>query len=556
MQDNNIKEQRDSSVQGSLDRLLLCNQIRELADYPKPVTVKKLSWAHKLLVRIAKLAYSSYEPTRLSIGLLRRTLIYPPVIILLRLLLYGWGFRHTLVDTVSLICRRILYLQLLSSEITGYVTSTDRETPLIRVCLLLRAMRRYGVCIEFLIQRLNSGLPTTQTQQWLSFFLREIDDMEAAGIFSPPTDRREATDTARNLNAREQLSSVSSNSPRLKYGVVMLTMFDSDVFRSSLLSLLDSDFRGQIVVVEEGNQPERVCESFCNQLLVKYIKNPEWSGVDGTTNLGIKQLAPETDIVIYTHNDVLWSPCWFGQLDSAWERVYDSNKVGIINLGYLQFQSRHSDATLYELFVRGKYEDLIWVLRAMGDAQPIPAQDVQIKDMSRLFGLARDDCNDAMAKLRMMNGRFSVGASFPLQIWKSLGGFDPDISTGLPMELQYHCFQNRKWNLWINNTPLIHMRSSDYRSLTAEELETFLQKLDETYEAFPKKYEWEIDHFLSTYFAETSIIYHDEIVNAANELRFSDIDFVFDDVFDRLERKRLSSCEIVWCRSRATCKYR
>ena len=99
------------------------------------------------------------------------------------------------------------------------------------------------------------------------------------------------------------------------------------------------------------------------------------------------------------------------------------------------------------------------------------------------------------------------------------------------------------------------MVSTDTTSLTRDDRMRLEQKIAETYEVFPKKYGWEIEHLLFTYFAETSIIYHDEIVNAANELRFSDIDFVFDDFFERLKRKTLASCELVWCHSRATCKY-
>jgi hypothetical protein len=473
------------------------------------------------------------------------------------LVLYPRRIWRTIPSTIRVVYHKIRYHEGSSSEITGYVTCTDKEYPLIRICLLLRAMRRYGICIELLIQRFNSGLPAAQTRQWLSFFLREIGDTEAASRISPSIGRREATDSVRSLNAQEHLSSAGSKSPRLKYGIVMPTMFDSDVFRSSLLSLLDSDFRGEIVVVEEGNQPERVCESFCKQLPVKYVKSPSWKGVSAATNLGIKQLESETDIVIYTHSDILWPPNWFGQLNSAWERVYDLDKVGMINLGYIEFHHSAVDDALYELFVRGRYEDLIWILRAMRDIQPLMVyvNDVQIKDMGRLFGLARCAWHDHIAELHLMTGRFSVGASFPLQTWRSLGGFDPDMSVGMDLELQYYGFQNRKWNLWINNTPLIHMKSIDTHTLTGDDKTRFRQQITETYEVFAKKYGWEIEHFLFTYFAETSVIYHDEIVNAANELRFSDIDFVFDDFFERLKRKTLASCELVWCRDRATCKY-
>ena len=552
-----MQDPSNASVQSSLYKLLLCNRIRELADYPEPVTVTDLSRTHKLMVGLVRLAYGLGGLSRQRISRWRCILIYPFVIVLLRLLLYSRDIWRAIPGTIRVVYRKTRFHQPLASEITGYVTCTDKEVPLIRVCLLLRAMRRYGVCIEFLIQRFNSGLPAAQTRQWLSFFLREIGDTEAANIIFPPIGHREATDSVRGLNAQEHLSSAGSKSPRLKYGIVMLTMFDSDVFRSSLLSLLNSDFRGEIIVVEEGNQPERVCEPFCKRLLVRYVKNPRWTGGSGATNLGIEQLGPDTDIVIYAHSDVLWPPHWFGQLNNAWERVYDLGKVAMINLGYMQFDRRQTDAALYDLFVRGRYEDLIWVLRAMRDVQPlmVHVQDVQIKDMGRLFGLARCAWHDRIAELHIMTGRFSVGASFPLQTWRSLGGFDPDMSVGMDLELQYYGFQNRKWNLWVNNTPLVHMNSIDTHTLTGDDKTRFLQQITETYEVFPKKYGWEIEHFLCTYFAETSIIYHDEIVNAANELRFSDIDFVFDDFFERLERKTLASCEIVWCRSRATCKY-
>lgn len=584
-----IQDQGDASVQRSLARLLLCNQIRELAEYPTPVMVTHLSRTRGLLASIAKLAYGSGGLSPPRAGVWRRVLIYPPVIVFLRLLLYWlnsrWGkltlpdspgFEHqgyfypdsriirlAILNTIDVVYRKMRYYESSSSEITGYVTSTDKEEPLIRACLLLRAMRRYGVCIEFLIQRFNSGLPAAETRYWLSFFLREIGDTKAASMISPLPSRPEATDAAFSLNTPEQLSSAGSKSSRLKYGIIITTMFDSDVFRSSVLSLLGSDFRGEIVVVEDGNQPERVCESFCKRLPVKYVKNTKWSGLSATINLGIEQLAPETDIVIWAHNDILWPPHWFSQLNNAWERVYDLDKVETINLGHIIFPRWWTeavwwtDAALCELFVRGRYEDLVWILRAMRGLPHALAlvQDVQIKDMGRLFGLARNLSVDNLVKLRMMIEKFSVGASFTLQTWRELGGFDPDISFGFDLELHYHGFYNRKWNLWINNTPLIHMWGGDVGSLTHDNLMSTIQKITETNKAFQEKYGWEAYHFSYTYFAETAIIYHDEIVNAANELRFSDIDFVFDDFWERLKRKRLESCELVWCPSRTTCQY-
>jgi len=602
-----VQDKGNASLQSSLDRLLLCNQIRELVDYPIPVKVSDISGRYRLFKGMVRLANSSSHLPGAKIGIWRRLLIDAPVVVSLRFLMYQRLFLRAVPNIIGVISskrgsqqrspseitapivstdhetpqvrrwlpylRRILREvlgtiravnhmivshQRSSSEITGYVRSTDKEGPLIRVCMLLRVMRRYGVCIDFLTQRLNSGLPTEQTRQWLSFFLREVGDTQAAAMISPPIGRPEPTECTSNPNAGKQVYSTAPKSRRLKYGVVMLTMFDSDVFRSSLLSLLGSDFQGEIVVVEDGCQPERICESFCQLLPVKYVKNPSWTGPSGAMNLGIEQLGPETDIVIYAHSDVLWPQRWFDQLNGAWEKVYNFGKVGLINLGYMEFHP-FADPAINELFIRGRYEDLIWLLRTMRDVQPgnLRVQDIQVKDMGRLFGLARDSWADRPAELRMMTGRFSVGASFLLQTWRDLGGFGQEMPYGMDMELQYCGFQNRKWTLWINNTPLIHLVSADTSKVSeTRDGKTIYYKMNrETEERFSKKYGCDMDHFNFTYFAETHVIYHDEIIDAANEMRFSDIDFVFDDFFERLNRKKLSSCELVWCRIRATCPY-
>jgi hypothetical protein len=417
-------------------------------------------------------------------------------------------------------------------------------------------MGRFGDCVELLIKRYDSGLTDTQTRHWLALFLREIGDEEAANHIAPPPSRPEAEDYKRHSDAPVRLPSTNSKLSRLKYGIVMCTMFDSDVFRSSLLSLLNSDFQGKIVVAEDGHQPERFCEAFCYQLPVTYVKHSGWKGGNAVTfNLGIEQLAPDTDIVIYVHNDILFPHNWFSQLDYAWDKVYDLGKVGIINLGYLEPRpGLPSDIAVREAFTRGQYDDLLWVLAYPGSEL---MQEVHShNDMRRLFGLARCRFNDDVGRLHLMTGRFSPAASFPLKIWRDIGGFDPELAYGVDWELHYYGCQNRKWNLWINNTPLIHLQGGDTANITGDDITRFNEMLKITIETFEKKYGWDLHHFTFTYFAETAIIYHDEIVNAANDLRFSDIDYIFDDFWDRLKRKRLDSCELYWCHSHANCKYR
>jgi hypothetical protein len=273
-------------------------------------------------------------------------------------------------------------------------------------------------------------------------------------------------------------------------------------------------------------------------------------------NLGIEKLAPDTDIVIFSHNDVIFPADWFSSLDGAWDKVFDLDKVGMINLGFLQFD-RKADEALNELFAEGRCEELEWLLSAMKDVAILRDHvwDGQIRDRSKMFGLAFDPWNHDLKKLHMQIGRGLVTASFPMKSWKKMGGFDPASTGGMDFELQHYNLANRKFNLWINNAPLIHLVSFDTKILNKKDSRKFDEDVAVSNELFARKYGLEAVHFIMTAFTETSFIYYDEIIKAANSLDFSGADRIFSDLNERLKNKKLSTCEIAWCYERKKCKY-
>lgn len=551
-----------SAVEQALERLLLANQIRELASYPRPVTTAQAVRLPAVVIRLVRTIYRASQRVETKPStwrLLRWVLLDATVLLGLRLLLSRgrvWRLGRETIGTLirNVVLHKTRYHARPASTITGYVRTGDQESPLIRVCVLLQIMKRYGACVDFLLQRLRSGLPSEQTRQWLALSLREIGDRVSADQLATSQERVDECDTFAERHSPG--SKTVSRSTRFSYGVVISAMFDSEVFRRSLMSLLESDFRGQIVVAEDGHQPQRECEAFCKPLGVGYVKSPQWS-CSGAINLGIEQLDHGTTIVLYAQNDILWPPQWLEHLNHAWETVYDSGKVALINLGYVQLNPG-VDAACRDLFLRGRYEELLWGFRMMKEIQPLrdSFRDCQNHDVSRLFGLGRDAWMDRPAEFSLMMGRFSVGGSFLLDAWRALGGFSPDLPLGLDIELQYQSCMNRRWNLWLNNRPLIHMASSDTSRLTNPADHARSQQLGrDTSEGFAKKYGWEVDHFFWTWYAETCVIYHDQIVEAVNEGRFAEVEVVFDDFVERLKRKTLSSCELTSCHSRATCRY-
>ncbi len=554
---------RDRQLKDAFNRLLLCNRVRELAAHSLPVTLGHLRFFRTFFAFIVWLYYGRGSSSDSKKGILIRALVFPLALLSARALmilsriingsrirrfttdlsrsLYSLNFLKDLDGIVRIGYWRIRYGITSTTDITGYVNCSEKEEPLIRVCMLLRTLRSYGSAVELALKRLESGMPDHRAREFAAFALREIGDESAA--------------TAISATAAPQTVKSEKIKVKLKYSLVMPAMFNSDVFQASLLSLLNSDYAGDIIVVEEGNHKEKVCENFCRKLAVKYIKNPEWQGVAAALDLGIKSMPEDTDVVIYAHSDVLWPPDWFSQLDLAWEKTITTGKVALINLGYMQVKS-DVEAILHHAFVTGKYDDLLSVMTAMKEVTVLAdrVDDVQIKDKYQLFGLAMDPWNNNFTKIRMMTGRFSVGVSFPMRTCKAIK-IDTESSIGVDLELLMHALQNKKWSLWVNNKPLIHLVSSDTQRMKSNEKRKFEQDCLRTYELFPKKYGWEIEHFLFTYFAETNVIYFDEIVKAVNSLRFSDIDYIFDDFFDRLKNKKCSSCELVWCNDRKKCKY-
>lgn len=549
----------DPALEQALERLLLSHQIRELADLPSPVPIEALPRVDGLVARLVRRVSRSGKPVARFVpgawGVLRRVAVDAGMLVALRVWLVRgrvWRVARTTAGAMlrNAVFHRSRYHALPVAAMTGYVAA-QQEDALIRVCLLLRTMKRYGACIEFLLRRLRSGLPAEHTREWLAFFLREIGDGETAARIQPAP-------AAQRLPVRDADPDAGNGVARrkLKFGLIMLAMFDTEVFRSCLRSLLASDFDGQIVIAEDGCQPEPACEAFCRERPVTYVKNPAWTGPSPTLNLGISRFDPETDVIIECHSDILWPAQWFGQLAQAWERVFDTGRVGLINLGYLQYHAS-IDPALNELFVRGRYDDLFWVLRTRRDLQPAldHVHDVQIADMSRAFGLGRDIWGDQPSALRRMVARYSVCGSFPLAAWRALGGFTPEMPFGFDLELQYQACRDRRWNLTLNNTPLIHLVSSDSRRLAGEARQRWQGLVEQTTTGFAKKWGWSYDHFCWTFFAETCVIHHDEIVRAANEGRFEEVDDIFDEFAARLAQKTLASCELVWCNSRATCPY-
>ena len=521
-------------------RLRLAAHVRELGGLLKPV---KMSGRQREEARLRQLVAAIEQ--RLSERRPRKALSVLPLHMLVLALRVASRTLHApahpvLQHVADLLQRR----GEIGQPFNGFVSSSADETMVVRVSLLLRLLRRYGSAVDLLAWRFESDRSHGRAAYWLRQWLEEGGEKKAAALMCAEAAPLPAVACDR------------APASRRRHAVVMLAMFDSDVARASLASLVHSDFAGDVIVVEDGLRPEPSFREFCDSLGVRYLKCSKWRGSAAAMNAGIMALAPTTDIVLFTHNDVLWPRKWFQFFDETWDRVLPGGRVALLNLGYLQLK-RRLDSTLVDLFVTGCYNDLVWLLRAMRDVPQVvdQIQQCEVRAGEQPFGLARDPWNDWTPDLRQMTGRFSVASSFPYALWQKLGGFSEDLPYGFDLELQQAALRARQWILFLGNPPLVHLSSSDTRSLPPAEREEFTRKVRQTYESFEAKYGWHVEHFLNLYFSETTVVHYDRIVRAVNSFDFEDVDFVFDDFSARLSGTKLANCELTWCRHRHACQY-
>ncbi len=529
--------------------LLRAATIRDLAGLKKLPRLGRDRWRDAVIEAAIRTLQAGTNDAGSDSGLIRRFWRVVKAVYLVRRATGARGWR-LVEDTLRTAAQRLGETPRAISP-SGYASVSKNEAPVIRLALLFCLMGRWAAAVDILVRRVRSSHPSAESRYWLMklFVPYLVKKPEKLAGLLPPAEL--LTRPSVPLAGRRR-----HTTRRLRYGVVVITMFDSDVFRGSLRSLLDSDFDGRIVVVEDGNEPGRVCEAFCVKAGVPYIKNGEWSGPSGVFIKGIDCLMGDVDVVVLAHNDVLWPPDWFSSLDRAWEDVYDSGRVSLLNLGYLQIK-RRTHAALCELFLCNRYDDLNWLLDAMSTTRETMhlVQDARVDKGVRRFGLARDVWSDSVADGRLRVGTFSPVASFPARLVKEIGGFDREIPFGLDLEIYHHSVMNRKWMLWTNGRPVIHMNTTDTHLLGPEKKEAYQQKYTRTYELFEKKFGHHIEHFLNMYFATTAVLYRDEIVRAADRLAFDEIEHVFDDVQQRLKTATLKTCGLEWCRVRENCRY-
>ena len=265
------------------------------------------------------------------------------------------------------------------------------------------------------------------------------------------------------------------------------------MFANNLKSLLDSNYTGDILVLEDGIIEERMHENTCKELGVNYIKYDKPSGPGSTMYEDVKIRSCDYDIVTHAHADVKFPNIWFSYLDDAWNDLIKYDKIYSINLN-----------------VTHVYNNFTTV------------------DGSKRYSLGWDTWNDNIEGIRQV-GRMSPVRSYPFKYFKDSKYEKPEEAEIHHINCLLYEINNRLWSLWLYAPDIYH-----YTMAVPHDSRVFnfiVNNVNKSYEICKHRTGVDLDCTYFHWYSDILVLHRDEIINAFNKYKFDDIDYIFDEFY-------------------------
>lgn len=331
--------------------------------------------------------------------------------------------------------------------------------------------------------------------------------------------------------------------------IAIMTTVDSDIFKSSIISLIESDFSGQVIVIE--NNTTETCKSFIDKIKniysnITYICSGIYGGTSHAFNLATKSaINIDYEFITFCHNDILWPKKWY---KDTYQTLNDNPELGLYNFSFIQLNKLDNVSKFYVM--NNQYYELKWSLEKLIDTglKRNIYQDCRLNNNSKI-GLSRDPWNDELSDLRIQAGRFSVASCLSKKIITQIYPFDENLFFGPDNEIHHFCLKNKLWFAWIDNMPLIHIRSFDTRNMSEIRSQKFGNDIKLMEANFKKKYGYNIHCFHNTLFSKCLIKYRDEIEKNLNSKEYEKIEFFFKYFWDEMNNFDNDKCMSPDCRN-------
>jgi hypothetical protein len=322
----------------------------------------------------------------------------------------------------------------------------------------------------------------------------------------------------------------------LKYVIVVVCTYNTPELNTTLRSIRAS-YDGEVIVAEDGDSTDLRCKDIANHYSCNYKKFDTWC-VGGTILRWIANNI-DSDIIIYSHSDIMFPPNWFEYISNAWGSLYD-DAVGIINTQYYKYAGDCVGNYIAGKFNEGDYNEII----RHKDSGIM--SDIRNADQNRQFGIGVDEHNGyPQGEYRMANImscvfsiRNSLVRSIPIEHHK--------LSAEGHLLLVLHLINNHMWHITATTPRFIHNAGVDVRHVIAANGEF----RDKDHNIFNSIHGFNNSHMLwlthgGIYMDNESII-----VDHANAHTLKELDYLFNIMTDRIMNLECNDCSSAWCNNK------
>jgi len=341
-------------------------------------------------------------------------------------------------------------------------------------------------------------------------------------------------------NPTHYVNEIDGYTPKkLRYSIIVMCTYDTPILRASLRSIRNSDYTGDVILSEDGDRPEKRCEELAREYGYKYIKHTSWIKSGKVTISAAKDI--DCDIVIVTHSDVLFPQRWFEVVDRAWNMVYDTNKVGMLNVQYYGYISGEASTRIKSLYNSALQEPIEYICTTMRDKLPLIRYSAN-RLQYNLLGMGKCEHNDKreryMAIPTMMSPCYTINKKF-------LDKIDNRVAVSSEINIRYltELIVNKMWEFTITTPYWIHQSSTDIDIVVANNGEY----RHEDFENYTEAHGFDATHVLCKAYSGIYIGNEYKILRAANTNRFEDIDYLFDVMEKEILEGNCDNCDIQWC---------
>lgn len=283
-----------------------------------------------------------------------------------------------------------------------------------------------------------------------------------------------------------------------------------DEFDTCLESLVNSDYSGKLLVLEDGVSLDNVVGETCSRLGVQRYKFTHPSFYADMAKY-VACISGDYDTVTFAHSDIIYPKEWFKPLDMAWNDLIVYDKIGCLNMNVIH---RASNIT----WMTGK----------------------------RRFELGWDIFNNGKYGIPQ-TGRLSPIFSMPSKHFRKMDHAEMGYTYIAELNYMIYRIQHKLWMIYLNTDPIIiHIGGADTARKTVGDV--MMENLKGSYKKWMEISGIHIECSLYGWYSVIQMNHLEEIEMAANNCDFDSIDYIFDE-FDKYH----GNCSI--CPLSSRCPY-